>query len=260
MKKILVLYFLLLGNCLLSFSQTLSISPKLGHNFFQPMGSFMVDKWAVIPSESAEEGSTIGASIRLDFKKFYLQSGLQYTSNAYNEGYYNTNPVKYPLRVYDPQTQTYGEIGGYWPEWTVIGGPIKFHRIEVPILLGLNIWRPIKKITLRTNIGILPAYRFIYNQDFGYRNLVNDIYAYPQVRQYLAVESAINNQYQFNLDYMLGGGLDIGNFTIDCNYVRSITNLSGKAEFEGKSYRAIRKSAQLMFSFGYKIRLSKKIN
>ncbi|MCU0443923.1 MAG: PorT family protein [Microscillaceae bacterium] len=255
MKKLIVFLclWLSINNDLIA--QTLSIGPKLGHNYFQLIGINRFDKFLLYTDEYAQSGSTVGVFLNYQIsKKIALKTELQYSINGDFEFLINTKPERFFIML----SPTNGD-SLFWNEQRDFGNRPNFDRLEIPILLEYKVWQPIKWVALKAIVGVLPALRFRDRYDSGFRKSdLKDPFMLNYARIYWANESALNYYHLLNLDYVIGGGLDIGRFSLDARYVKSITNLSGSMTFEDKSYRVIRRAAQLMFSLGYKINLDKK--
>jgi hypothetical protein len=228
--------------------QAQQIGLKVGYNLFQLRGGGVIDKWILGQDDYADEGTSIGLFFRKNHKNLFFQTELQFTNNWDDKYMINTSPQEYPFYVN-------GETNGTLPEPSLFGGQEKFRRIDFPLVCGVRLIKFNKWISLNGHIGLLPA--MVFHKDAYRANQApntNDP-NYPLQRGYAVIGSSDNSYHPFTLEYILGLGLDIWNFTLDTRYVNSITNISSKALFEDREYPLARKSSQLMFSFGYKINL-----
>jgi hypothetical protein len=248
MKKVLLFVILsfTLSNILLA--QQFEIGPKMSYNQFQIFGNSRIDKWLVLVDEYADEGTSIGIFLRKNFKKLYAQIELQYTNNWEQVGIQNTNVLYLPEQVVGDDTLYSFEVRS-------IGGPDKFRRLEIPMMVGCKLFQLNKQAYLRINLGVLSAIKFRETESYGITPTNPNLMYYQVNRHFSVLEASHNNYHTLTLDYILGGGIDIWKFTFDVRYIRSLTNLSTRAEFEGKTYSLVRRAAQLSFSIGYKFNL-----
>jgi hypothetical protein len=229
-------------------SQETQIGVKISWSLFQVTGGGYIDKWLVYNDNYADEGTSIGIFLQKNFKRFYAQVELQYSNNWDGQGILNTNVQKLPYILPSGDTAEY-EMS----EITAIGGPEKYRTIEIPIILGTQLWKR-KGFNIRGFVGLQPF--ILFEGDAGSYlnpNIKDPNYGHLRIN---AVSDAANRSYHlFHANYLLGGGIDIWKFTFDVRYIRSLTNLSTHAEFEGKTYSLVRRAAQVSFSLGYKFNL-----
>lgn len=195
-----------------------------GNQLYPSINTLVANQYEVYSTEEFYQGYRLGMFLRKDWNQFYGKAEMTYFSNQIFIQFHNLNP----------KSNANIEPGQY--DWVYSGPIFSLKRAELTAAGGyrLNRW-------LRIEAGLTGA------------SQIRETYRDPVNRNDEIIARFPTAYNPFLLSGRVGVGFDIGRFTADFYYERSLTSVSSNLSFNGSSYPLRQNYSLLGLSLGVKL-------